>query len=97
MSVADAGSLAFEKKCNDTPAQLLTVNDLRMFGGNSVGISAVMDLAVSDTHLYVAVNYSEGGALLRVPIRGGQPELIATISGMEQHTRGRWPSFGRSS
>jgi hypothetical protein len=48
------------------------------------GISVAMDLAVSDTDLYVALNYNQNGALLRVPIRGGQPVVMAPIAGAEQ-------------
>jgi len=48
-----------------------------------------MDVAVSTTDLYLAVNYEDGGsvastALMRIPLSGGHPSQAATFDGTEQ-------------
>ncbi len=79
-AAASAGS-----KCAAAPTQLLTANDLFGPDATAIGISAGMDLAVNATDLYVAVNYgSSGGAILRAPIRGGAPAVVASVDGSEQ-------------
>jgi hypothetical protein len=70
----DGGALA-GPKCAPTPTKLIDASE---FMANANGVSAAMDLAVSTTDLYVAVNYNQGGAVLSVPIRGGRPVVVAT-------------------
>jgi hypothetical protein len=69
-------------RCALTPSKLIDASELLVPGAGS--ISAGMDLAVSATDLYVAVSYNPGGAVLRVPIRGGQPVVLESLVGSEQ-------------
>src|SRR5580698_10436606 len=62
----DGGALA-GPKCAPTPTKLIDASE---FMANANGVSAAMDLAVSATDLYVAVNYNQGGAVLSVPTDG---------------------------
>ncbi len=71
-------------KCTASPTLLIDGHDLIEPDAGAEGISAGMDVAVSATDLYVAVDYIANGALLRVPIRGGTPVVMAPISGAEQ-------------
>lgn len=70
-----------EPSCGATPRTLLTADELV---GDARAISAAMDLAVDGEYLFVAVNYDDGGAILRVPLAGGPSERLARLDGMEQ-------------
>jgi hypothetical protein len=85
----DAGSAPAEPleaatgpKCGPTPTQLIDASALEAPG--TVGTSVAMDLAAGATDLYVAINYAPGGALVRVPIRGGPVKNVASITGTER-------------
>lgn len=68
-------------KCADTPTLLVDGSALLPPG---VGVSATMDLAVSSTDIYVAINSEPNGTLVRVPVRGGKPVVTANFVGTEE-------------
>ena len=72
-------------KCAAAPKQVLTENDSFVPDASGAGISAGMDIAVSATDLYVGVTYGfASSAILRTPIRGGAPVVVAAIPAAEQ-------------
>jgi len=79
-SPADGG-IPEGPKCTATLTQLIDARDL--WPPDAGGVSAAMDLAVSDTDLYAALSYGQDGALLRVPMRGGPAVVMAPIQGEE--------------
>jgi hypothetical protein len=76
------GGLVDGPRCTATPTKLIDAKELLVLDAG--GISVAMDLALSATDLYVAVNYDHDGALLRIPVHGGKPVYVAPIYGSEQ-------------
>jgi hypothetical protein len=67
--------------CSSKPTRLIATSELAP--ASVQGISSGMDLAVNATDVYVGVTYSKGGAVFRVPIRGGAATRVAPLSGSE--------------
>jgi hypothetical protein len=87
----DGGSLPTGPKCSATPTQLVAISDLappdpvetdlcsRFPANCPPGAWWPGDLAVNATDLYYTTFHNFTGKVMRVPIRGGKPVMVAPI------------------